>query len=100
MDKLQQQQARYQRKKITYLVISIILDLLGMATYAFPVMGEVADTIYAPIYGMAIFMMYKQNTLAASIGGIFGAVEEFLPSTDIMPTASLLWFYTYVWNKK
>lgn len=72
---------------IPKLIGSIAIDLVGMGTYAIPGIGEVADTIWAPISGVLIYLMYKNAGLAA-----VGFVEEILPGTDIIPTATIAWF--------
>lgn len=90
---------KYNRQKKTHLVISIIVDLLGMVSYLIPVLGEVTDIIYAPISGIAIFLIYKQNVTAGILGGLFGASEELFLG-DFIPTATLMWIYTYKMNNE
>ena len=90
---------QFKNKRNKYLVISIILDVLGMTTYLIPVLGEVGDLIFAPFYGLAIFIMYRKRIFSAAIGGITGTIEELLPATDIIPTATVMWTYTYIMRK-
>ncbi len=90
---------QFKNKRNKYLVISIILDVLGMTTYLVPVLGEVGDFIFAPFYGLAIFIMYRKRIFSAAIGGITGTIEELLPATDIIPTATVMWTYTYIMRK-
>ncbi|WNJ18320.1 hypothetical protein [Pontibacter sp. G13] len=92
--------AAYNKRKNSHLAISIVLDLLGMATYLVPLVGEIGDFIYAPIYGLSIFIMYRKRMLPAVLGGMVGTIEELLPTADVMPTATLMWVYTYVIRKK
>lgn len=90
----------FYKERKTYLGYSIGLDLLGAASYLIPGIGEIGDGFYAPFYGMMIFYMYKRNGKnAAMTGGILGTIEEILPGTDIFPTATLMWLYTYVLKK-
>lgn len=91
--------AEFQSKKKKHLVISIILDAIGMLSFAVPFLGEVGDSLFAPVYGILIFMMYRQKTLAGLAGGIIGFIEELLPATDILPTATIMWLYTYILQK-
>ena len=91
--------AQFNSRRTTHLIISIMLDILGMFTYALPVLGEIGDVVYAPFYGIAIFIMYRRKILPAALGGVTGAVEEFLPTTDFVPTATLMWIYTYILRK-
>ncbi len=85
---------------IRNLIISLILDIFGVASYFIPFLGEVGDLYYAPIYGAAIYWMYRQHKPAAILGGAIGFIEEILPATDMMPTATLMWFYAYWKSKK
>ncbi|CAE7716818.1 unnamed protein product [Symbiodinium pilosum] len=62
------------------------LDLFGDATYFFPVIGEGVDLAYAPIQGIALMMLFGSKSIAT-----VGVVEELLPFTDLMPTATLGW---------
>ena len=89
----------YHSRKNRFLVFSIILDLLGMASYLFPLLAEFSDMIFAPIYGLAIYIMYRKKTIAALIGGLGGAIEEFLPATDVIPSATIMWVYTFLIKK-
>ncbi len=98
LDKNQSLQ-RYNKKKKTHLLASITLDLLGMATYLVPLLGETADFVFAPIYGIAIFVMYRRKIFSATLGGIIGFIEEIFTGTDFIPTATLMWVYTYVFKK-
>lgn len=90
--------SQFEKQKNKHLTQSIILDAIGMATFLIPFLGEALDIIYAPIYGIAIFAMYKVRLgkVTALLGGIGGFAEELLPGLDIIPTASLMWAYTYI----
>ena len=91
--------SEFNRRRTSHLIISVVLDLLGMFTYALPVLGEIGDVVYAPFYGIAILIMYRRKVLPAALGGATGVVEELLPTTDVVPTATLLWIYTYILRK-
>lgn len=81
------------------LISSILLDLVGMATYLFPFIGESFDIIWAPIAGFILNRMYKGTV--GKVGGIIVFLEEILPITDIIPTFTLTWIYTrYFSNEK
>ena len=71
---------------INKLIISIVIDLVGMATYAVPVVGEFFDVIWSWISGFLIYVMYKNKPLAVT-----GWIEELLPGTDFIPTATICW---------
>jgi hypothetical protein len=80
--------------KKTLFILSIIFDAIGMLTYLVPVFGEAVDFIWAPISGLLLLVMYKGA--AGKIAAMFGTVEELIPFTDVIPTFTLTWFYTYV----
>lgn len=86
---------KFKAKKQRLLVLSLVLDAVGMFTYAVPMLAEIGDVLYAPIYGLAIFFMYKKNVAPALIGGLGGFAEEILPATDFIPSATIMWIYTY-----
>ncbi len=76
----------------------IIFDLVGMATMAIPVVGPFLDLIWAPFAAKKMKNMYKgtEGKIAAAV--VF--LEEILPFTDVVPTFTLMWIYTFVWKKQ
>lgn len=92
------QSATLTSNKSRDLVLSIILDLFGYATYALPLFGEVGDLLWAPIAGYMMTRIYKGT--AGKVGGVFAFIEEVIPFTDFIPSFSLMWFYTYVIKKE
>ena len=72
------------------IALCILLDLIGMATYFFPGLGEFADIVWAPISG---FMFYKLfGGRLGMIGGVLNFLEEIIPFTDIIPSFTIAWF--------
>merc|ERR1740117_2682077 len=71
------------------LVACLIVDLIGMASYIILLLGEVVDLWWAPICGF--FLQYMFGSMLVTS---FGAIEEILPFTDIVPTATLTWCIT------
>ena len=80
--------------KKTKLLLSLIFDGIGMLSYVAPVFGEITDTIWAPISGLLLVLMYKGTV--GKIAGLFGIIEELIPFTDVIPTFTITWFYTYI----
>jgi hypothetical protein len=80
-------------KELPSLILCIILDLIGYASFAIPLLGELSDVIWAPISGMIFYKMF--GGAKGVFGGIFSFVEEILPFTDFIPTFSLMWLYQY-----
>ncbi len=84
--------------KKTKLILSLIFDCIGMFTYLVPVFAESLDIIWAPISGLLLVLMYKGTV--GKIAGLFGTIEELIPFTDIIPTFTITWFYTYIIRKE
>lgn len=79
------------------LVKGLIYDAIGMATYAIPLVGPFLDLLWAPYASKKMREMYsgKQGKIASVL--VF--IEEILPGTDVIPTFTLMWLYTFVWKK-
>lgn len=84
--------------KKTKLILSLIFDGIGMLSYIVPVFAESLDIIWAPLSGLLLVVMYKGTV--GKIAGLFGAIEELIPFTDIIPTFTITWFYTYIIRKE
>jgi hypothetical protein len=84
--------------KKTKLILSLIFDGIGMLSYFVPIFAESLDVIWAPISGLLLVIMYKGSV--GKIAGLFGTVEELIPLTDIIPTFTITWFYTYIIRKE
>ncbi len=70
--------------------ICILLDLIGMASYIFPAMGEFVDVIWAPISAYIFFKLFGGRL--GMIGSILNFLEEIIPFTDIIPSFTIAWF--------
>ncbi|MCY1224570.1 hypothetical protein D3C87_60140 [compost metagenome] len=85
-------------KKQKQLMLSLLFDAIGMFSYALPFLGEFADFAWAPISGFILARMYKGTV--GTVGGIISFLEELFPFTDILPTFTLTWIYTYYFSKE
>ena len=85
-------------EKYKLLKEGIIYDLIGMSTMFIPVAGEFLDLIWAPIAARKMTRMYQGNR--GKIASVIVFLEEILPYTDIIPTFTLMWLYTYIWKKQ
>ncbi|TRO66598.1 hypothetical protein [Christiangramia sabulilitoris] len=76
----------------------LVYDLTGMATVAIPLIGPFLDLLWAPYAAKKMREMYpgKKGKLASVI--VF--LEEILPGTDIIPTFTLMYLYSFVWKKQ
>ncbi len=80
--------------KYKHLLIGLLFDALGMASFAIPGIGEFSDVIWAPMAGWLMTRMYKGKLGKAA--GIVTFIEELLPGLDIIPSFTLMWLYTYI----
>ncbi len=83
-------------KEVMYrnLILGIAFDAIGMLSFAIPFVGEFSDVVWAPLAGYLMTRMYKGTV--GKIGGIIAFIEEALPFTDVIPTFTLTWIYTYL----
>lgn len=81
-------------KKQPSLLFCIIMDLIGMATYSVPVIGEFADLLWAPISALIFYRSF--GGWKGAFGGIFNFVEELVPGTDFIPTFTITWLWKYI----
>ncbi len=87
---------KIQKKKL--LVKSLIYDAIGMASASVPLVGPFLDLLWAPYAAKKMTQMFpgKKGKLASVI--VF--LEEILPFTDVIPTFTLMWLYTFVWKRE
>ena len=78
-------------KKYKKLGLSILLDLIGFLTII-PL-----DLVWAPISGYLMTKLYKGKK--GKIAGIISFLEEIIPITNIIPTFTIMWLYTYLFSK-
>ena len=84
--------------KYLKLLLSLILDAIGYLSFAIPVIGEFSDIIWAPLSGYIMTKFYKGKT--GQIAGVITFLEEALPFSDVVPTFTIMWIYTYVIKRK
>ncbi len=83
----------FEKQKNNRLIVGLLFDALGIATYIFPAIGEAGDLAWAPIAAATFFGMYRG--LTGIIGGSVVFIEELFPLTDFMPTFTLTWLWVY-----
>lgn len=76
----------------------ILYDLIGMISMTIPFIGPLIDLIWAPIAAKKMRNMYKGKE--GKIAAVIVFLEEILPFTDIIPTFTLMWLYTFVWKEQ
>ena len=79
------------------LLLGLILDGIGMLTYSILGVAEIADLIWAPIAAFIMIRMYPGRV--GKVASVLTFVEEILPGTDIIPSFTITWIYTYFFQK-
>lgn len=72
------------------LTFCIIMDLLGSASFAVPIVGEITDIIWAPVSAIVFYLCFGSKRFGAH-GAVFAFVEEILPGLDFIPTFTIAW---------
>jgi len=78
--------------------ISLIIDLIGSSSYLLPLVGEGFDLAWAPAQTIMIMALYDATSPNLKY---LSFMEEILPFTDIVPSASIGWaceFLPLVWK--
>ena len=75
------------------LLICILMDIIGYATYAVPGFGELGDILWAPVSAIIFYRMF--GGWKGAFGGLFNFVEEILPGLDFIPSFTIMW----VWQR-
>ena len=83
------------QKKYKLLFIGILLDGIGMLSFAVPFIGETFDVIWAPIASYLIYKLY--GGMVGKVAGVISFVEEIgIFGTDLIPTFTCTWIYKYL----
>ncbi|SHG16742.1 hypothetical protein [Flavobacterium defluvii] len=82
--------------RMSKLIIGLILDGIGMISFSIPLLGEFSDVIWAPIAAIIMARMYKGRV--GKVAGVLTFIEEIIPFTDVIPSFTLTWIYTYFFS--
>lgn len=85
-----------QNKKYKQLLLGLLFDGIGMLSFAIPFIGEFSDIVWAPLSAWLMTRMYKGKI--GQVAGVVTFIEEILPGFDLIPSFTLMWFYTYVFK--
>lgn len=72
------------------LAFCLLMDAIGMATYAVPFFGEFGDVIWAPVSAFIFFRSF--GGWKGAFGGVFNFIEELMPGLDFIPTFTIMYF--------
>ena len=84
--------------KLFSLILGLLFDAIGMISFSIPLLGEFSDVIWAPIAAFIMTRMYKGRV--GKVASILTFVEEILPFTDVIPSFTITWIYTYFFSKQ
>jgi hypothetical protein len=70
------------------LLVCILIDFVGVASFAAPGLGEATDVGWAPISALIVNYLFGNGIFTA-----LAFVEEISPGLDFIPTATLAWFF-------
>jgi hypothetical protein len=80
------------------LVLCVVIDGVGMWTYLVPGLGELGDVIWAPVQSLIILtMISRERYMTAFV--VLSFVEEILPFTDFIPSATFSWLWKHWFSK-
>ncbi|MGI6074378.1 MAG: hypothetical protein ACOYEA_07055 [Fermentimonas sp.] len=68
----------------------LLLDAVGMASYAIPVVGPFLDAVWAPIAASISYKMFGDKR--GKYTSLITFIEELLPATDVIPSFTIFWF--------
>ena len=86
------------RNKYTKLLLGLLFDAIGYVSFLIPGIGEFSDVLWAPVSAWLMTRMYKGRE--GRIAAVVSFIEEILPVLDVIPSFTLMWFYTYVFTGK
>ncbi|WP_431244834.1 hypothetical protein ACQ9BO_11660 [Flavobacterium sp. P21] len=84
--------------KTRKLLLGLLLDGIGMISFTIPFIGEFGDVIWAPIAAFIMTRMYKGRV--GKVASVLTFVEEILPFTDVIPSFTITWIYTYYFQRR
>jgi len=80
--------------KYNKLALGILFDGLGYLSFVFPFI----DIVWAPLSAYLMTKLYKGKK--GKIAAVISFIEEAIPFLDVVPTFTLMWLYTYVFDKQ
>ena len=75
------------RLDLAKLLVCLCIDAAGAANEALPLVGELADVVYAPLAAALLREMFSGSNVVF----LLELAEEILPFTDVLPLASICW---------
>lgn len=87
-----------QQRPMPSLLLCLLFDYAGYATYAVPFFGEFLDLLWAPLSAIIFWKMFGFKK--GFLGGVFSFIEELTPGLDFIPTFTINWMLLYFKRNK
>ena len=81
------------KSKTTKFLLGFCFDALGYLSFVVPLF----DLIWAPLSGYLMTQLYDGKK--GKIAGVLVFIEEALPFSDVIPTFTIMWIYSYYFDK-
>lgn len=75
---------------VPHIGLCLLMDAIGMATYAVPFLAEFVDVIWAPLSALIFYKLFGGKF--GQIGAALNFLEEIIPYTDVIPSFTIAWF--------
>lgn len=85
---------KLQHNKYLMLFLSLAFDAIGLLSFSLFGLGEFSDIIWAPASAYLMTKLYKGK--AGKVAAAISFIEEALPFLDVIPTFTIMWFYTFI----
>ena len=87
-----------EQQQMPSLVLCLLFDFIGYASYAVPFFGEFMDVLWAPVSAIIFWKMFGFRK--GFFGGVFSFLEELAPGLDFIPTFTINWLLVYFKKNK
>lgn len=87
-----------QQKPLPSLALCLLMDFLGFAFLAIPLVGPFLEILFAPVSAFVYMRMF--GGVRGFLGGVFNFIEELIPGIDFIPTFTITWFIQYARRQK
>lgn len=86
------------QKPMPSLLLCLLFDFIGYASYAVPFFGEFFDLLWAPVSAIIFWKLFGFRK--GFFGGVFSFIEELTPGLDFIPTFTINWVLLYFKRNK
>lgn len=80
------------KSKTTKFILGFCFDALGYVSFIVPLF----DVIWAPLSGYLMTQLYDGKK--GKVAGVLVFIEEALPFSDVIPTFTIMWIYSYYFD--